>query len=60
MTLRVERICELYPRAPWIAVRTATGHVGPRGVGWGQRIRRMCTLCTSPNIAKYTIRPEPP
>ncbi len=32
MTLRVERICELYPRAPRIAVRTATGPVGRRGV----------------------------
>ena len=25
-----------------------------------QRMRRMWTLCTRPNIAKYTIRPEPP
>jgi hypothetical protein len=35
------------------------GSVDVRGLG-AQRIRRMCTLCTSPNIAKYTINPEPP
>ena len=61
MTLHVERICELYPRAPQIAVRTAEAALrsGVRAAR-GQRIRRMCTLCTSPNIAKYTMRPEPP
>ena len=67
MTLRVERICELYPRAPRIAVRARRGRdagqrSGQSGSGRvrGQRMRRMCTLCTRPNIAKYTMRPEPP
>jgi len=47
-----------------------TTHVGPTGLikqaeraarqRTRQRMRRMCTLWTRPNIAKYAIKPDPP
>jgi hypothetical protein len=40
--------------------RDGAGFPARGGENRCQRIRRMCTDWTSPNMAKYTINPEPP
>jgi hypothetical protein len=56
-------VADVGPPAPIgaVLIRSADNHMVAHMLAAGaQRIRRMCTLCTNPNIAKYTIRLEPP